>query len=193
MARPTANPPFKLPDGRETPVTLQLRGAVYRVKFKSPGGKFVVATTGRTDIAGAWTEAAKVILAAFTPTQKIDLRKGTWEQALAELPKSRNGKTLRPRSLEAYTSRISVFRELIPGSRGPYDVTPEVAQEFADKYANGTFTKSKKSGAKQYKRCAETVATTVRVLSGLWSHLRKMNVVTFNPWKGVELKDPPNT
>jgi integrase len=196
MGRPTKNPPFELPDGRKTPVTLKLRGNVYRVQFKDPEGKFTEVTTGRSDPATAWSEAAKIVLTAYNPTAKPDPRKATWEQVLTELPsfEFRDG-TARPRALEAYTSRLNVFRELLKADNkptsGPNDVTVDVAKRFKHLYQTGTFTKSKKEGAKQYKRSITTVRTTLRLLSCLWNHLITAGLATANPWQHVTRPKPP--
>ena len=196
MGRPTKNKPFRLPDGRETPVTLKRRGNVYRVQFRTPGGKFTEISTGRGDQPAAWTEAAKIVLAAYNPTAKPDPRKATWEQVLKELPtfEFKNGE-IRESSLEAYTSRLGVLRTLLADdgkpTNGPKDVTPEIAKRFKHLYQTGTFTKSKKEGAKQYTRSAETVRTTLRLLSCLWNHLVTAGLAESNPWAEVRRPKPP--
>ena len=196
MGRPTKEPPFKLSDGRETPVTLKKRGNVFRVQFKTPEGKWTEVTTGRTDSATAWSEAGKIVLAAYSPTAKSDPRKATWEQVVKELPtfEFKSG-TARPRSLEAYTSRLNVFREQLKAdgkpTYGPNDVTVDVAKRFKHLYQTGTFSKSKKEGAKQYKRSTSTVRTTLRLLSCLWNHLITAGLANANPWEQVSRPQPP--
>ncbi|MBM3982932.1 MAG: hypothetical protein FJ304_22205 [Planctomycetes bacterium] len=180
MARPPKDP-FKLPDGRETPVTLQKRGNVYRVKFKNPEGKFVVVTTGRTDVAGAWTEAAKIVLHTFKPTEpKPTARTATWDHVIAELANVE----LRERGLQAYTSKLTLFRSLT-SSKGPNDVTGQIAKDFLKALRTTKFTKSKKEGAKEYTRTPNTIASTRRLLLCLWNHLLTLNLATSNPWDEI--------
>ncbi len=87
--------------------------------------------------------------------------------------------------MEAYTSRINVLREIIPVTKGPHDITVEVAKRFKHLYSTGTFTKSNKPGAKKYKRSSVTVAITIRLLSCLWNHLIPIGLASANPWESV--------
>lgn len=200
MARPSKHEPFRLPDGRTTPVTLQQRGEVYRVRFKNPDGKFVVVTTGETTTMAAWKAVGPIILAAYSPTmtpQKPDPRQATWEQVLTELPnfEFKTGR-IRPRALEAYTSRLSTFRSLLQAdgkpSVGPHDVDVERAKRFKHLYTTGSFTKSKKEGAKTYRRSPTTVRTTLRILSCLWNHMATAGMVSANPWEQVTRPKAPS-
>jgi integrase len=196
MARPTKHPPFELPDGRRTPVTLKLRGSVYRVQYKTPEGKFAEVTTGRSDPITAWTEASKIVLAAYNPTAKPDRRKATWELVLKELPSFEfKPGTIRPKALKSYTSRLNVFRELLKAdgkpTNGPREVTVEVARWFKHLYQTTPYTKSKKDGATQYKRTTESVRTQLRVLSCLWNHFVGVGLATENPWEQVSRPTPP--
>ncbi|HEV3437115.1 MAG TPA: site-specific integrase [Gemmata sp.] len=181
---------FELPDGRKVMGSLQQRGEVWRILFSDPDrpGKYKEATTRKRTEREAWPEAAKIILAAYNPEAKPDPRKATWEQVIKELPTVGE---FRERGLEAYTSRLNVLREIIPNTRGPRDITLDVAKRFRQLYSTSTFKKSKKEGAKEYKRSPVTVATTLRLLSCLWNHLISMGLAETNPWQSVPRPDAP--
>jgi integrase len=116
----------------------------------------------------------------------------TWEQVLKELP---TAATLRDRTLEMYREAVANLRKTIPTTRGPSDITPEVARRFRHLYATTPFTRSKREGAKQYTRSAVTVKNAVHRLSCLWGHLREMGLAESNPWDRVPRpttpKEPP--
>lgn len=83
-----------------------------------------------------------------------------------------------------YTSTLRIFRSVVD-SKGPADVTPEVAKQFRRRYATSGFKRSNKDDARVYPRSAKTVENALRRLSGLWSHLKKLGYATTNPWEDV--------
>jgi integrase len=183
---------FELPDGRKVTGSLQQRGEVWRILFADPDrpGKYREASTGKRTEREAWPEAARIVLAAYNPEEKPDPRKATWDQVVKELPTLGE---FRERGLEAYTSRINVLRQIIPHAKGPHDITVDAAKRFKQLYSTGTFTKSKKTGATEYKRSPVTVASTLRLLSCLWNHLIPAGLALDNPWESVTRPDAPKT
>lgn len=163
--------------------SLKLRGDVYRVQFPDPenqGRYKEVSTFCRTE-SDAHIEAAKIVLKVYRPHLPPEPKDVTWEEVLAEIGRSVD---LRARSLEVYTSTISIFRTFIT-SKGPGDVTVEIAKRFRRLYATTGFKRSNKEDAKEYPRSAKTIENALRRLSALWSHLKKLGYVLENPWENI--------
>jgi integrase len=200
MARPAENT-LPLPDGRTVAASLLQRGDVYSVKFPNPTKpkQYLRVTTGCRTEFEAWAEAARIVLRTYTdaglkPTAKTI----TWPQVLEELGKhGGKGKTkLRPRTLAMYRDAVTALRKTIT-TKGPFDVTPEVARRFATLYASTPYTRAKprtiKRGADkgkvieptQYTRSAKTIDNAIHFLSCLWSAIIEMKYATTNPFDKV--------
>jgi integrase len=207
MARPAKNS-LPLPDGRKIPTSVKLRGNIYRVQFPEPDplkkGKYREVSTGKTQEHEAWREAGKIILAAYTQAGlKPTAQTITWDQVLEALPKSGGKKrlVLKPRTLGMYTDAINALRRTV-STRGPADITPELARTFATLYATTPYTrgnpKTIKRGPKKgqiiepkkYMRSDKTVNNSIHFLSCLWSRLQQMGYATANPWETVPRPEP---
>ncbi len=97
----------------------------------------------------AYTKAAKLILKAYTPTIKTNLKDATWETVLDELQKT---STLKPTTIHDYRTITNSLRALLPETKGPSEITPELATRFKRLYSSTGFKKSKASDAKVYER-----------------------------------------
>lgn len=159
---------------------MALRGKSYGVRFAGPDGKRVEKTTGTSIKSDAYLAAAKIVLREYQPSLPPDPKTTTWNEALDALPPD-----MRERTLTTYRSTVHNLREELPDTKGPNDITPELAKRFRVNYGKGTFSKSDKSDAKSYKRSAKTVENQIRRLSGLWGHLKEAGIVTANPWQSV--------
>jgi integrase len=182
---------YPLPDGRAVGASLKLRGDIYAVQFPHPTetGKYVEKSTGCTTISDAQREGSLIVLRHYSPTIAPDPRTATWESVVADLAADAG---LRERSLEAYTSILNVFRRYVPLSKGPGDVTAEIAKAFTAKYARDGFKRGHASDAKAYPRSAKTVENAIRKLSALWNKLMP-KYVTSNPWEHVKRPTVPKT
>ena len=190
---------FPLRDGRTVGANFKIRGDYFRVQFPHPTeeGKYVEVATGvpvpnnfnpKKDPPADWfTETAKLILKAYSPTLPTDPKTATWETILAEIESESE---LRPRSLEVYTSALAIFRQFVPHSKGPGDVTPEVAKAFRVKYATTAYTRSPKPDATKRTRSAKTIENAIRRLSGLWRKLMP-KYVRENVWEHVSRPTVP--
>jgi len=192
---------FTLQDGRTVGANFKVRGAFLAVQFPHPteAGRYVELSTGvpvpkafdpKKGPPPDWhTETAKLILKHYTPTLASDLKKAPWNSALAELEKTPG---IRPATLADYKSVVSVLRETIPDTRGPGEITAEVAKRFKRVYSSTPFTRGKGAQAKAYTRSNNTVRAVLRKLSSLWSkHLAELGYVSSNPWESVT--PPPQT
>ena len=181
-----------LPDGTMLGIGFKLRDGIFRCRFIDPAGKPVELSTGvyapkdwkpgRRVPVEAVQGAAKLVARTYAPTQPPDPRTITWEKVIETLPTAGE---LRPKSLVVYLSIISVFRRFVPASRGPSDVTVEVARKFRTDYAANPFKRSHRDDGPEYKRSAKTVENAVRRLTGLWNKLIAMGYATANPWLTV--------
>lgn len=180
---------FILSDHTRVGYSLKLRGDIYRVQFPDPDheGKYREVSTGCRTEADSHVEAAKIVLKAYKPHLPPDPRKAGWEEVETDLARSTD---LRPRSLEVYTSTISILRRTVE-SRGPADVTVEAAKRFRRLYASTGFKRSAKKEAKVYPRSAKTVENALRRLSGLWGHLKHLGYVKDNPWEEIPRPSVP--
>lgn len=182
---------YPLGDGRTVGAGIKLRGKVWCVQFPHPTEptRYVEKSTGCTTKADAFNAGAKIVLSVYAPTIAPDTRTATWQAVMADLSAET---TLRPRSLEVYTSTLNVFRRYVPASKGPGDVTAEIAQAFAKKYAADGFKRGRASDARTYPRSNKTVENMVRRMSSLWEKM-KPKYVTSNPWQLVKRPTVPKT
>ncbi len=191
MARSSANP---LPIG-DTDVkvscSLKKRGDIYRCQFPDPDtkGKYREVSTGRRTEHEAWVEAAKIVNEAYRPTIRATAKNVTWEIVLEELPTEAD---LRSRSVEMYCEAVANLKKYV-ATKGPGDITEEKAKQFRREYESKPYTKSKKEGAKEYKRSPQTVYNALHRLCCLWTHLAKMKYANSNPWKAVPRPKVPKT
>jgi hypothetical protein len=181
-----------LPDGTMLGIGFKDRGGVLRCRFVGPDGKPVELSTGvytpakwkpgRPAPVEAIQAAAQHVVKVYAPTMPPDPRKVTWEKVVETLPAAGE---LRPKSLVVYLSIVNVFRKHVPTSKGPADVTVEVARKFRTDYASTPFTRSGSPKGPKYKRSPKTVENAVRRLTGLWNKLIAMGYATANPWLTV--------
>ncbi|HEV3385675.1 MAG TPA: site-specific integrase [Gemmata sp.] len=193
MSRPAKNT-LPLADGREIAMSLKERSGIWRVQFADPDrpGRYREITTGKRNEREAWPEAGKIVLAAYSSKDiKPTAKTVTWDYVLLQLP---TAATFRTRTLGMFKDTVNALRRTVT-THGPYDITPEIARRFRHLYATGTYTRSKREGAKEYTRSAKTVDNAIRFLYCLWEHLKPMGYAESNPWENVprptlEKKEP---
>ncbi|MCE9561175.1 MAG: tyrosine-type recombinase/integrase [Planctomycetes bacterium] len=196
MARPAENL-LPLPDGRRVAASLkqkkwkendvQVSGEVWHVKFPDPLNpkKYKEATTGKRTENEAWIVAGQIVLDAYTaaglkPTAKTI----TWKQVHEELKKSGGKKAvkLEPSTLNMYRYATDALERTVP-TKGPSDITPEVARRFAALYESTPYTRSPKEGATKYTRKPKSVDNTIHNLSCLYSALIEKKLASSDPFK----------
>jgi integrase len=185
---------LSLPDGSMLGVGFKNRDGYLYCQFRHPGGVFYLERGTGVEVPRGWQSgrrvpvealeaAAKIVASVYSTGLPLDPRKVTWEKVAEELPKAAD---LRERTLDTYMSAVRILRQHLPGSKGPADVTPEAAKRFRHEYGAGTFKRSKRADATEYKRSPKTVENAVRRLSGLWNHLRRVGLCgRDNPWEDV--------
>jgi integrase len=201
MGRP-AKTQFSLPDGRVVGCGFKIRNGIVRIQFPHPTqpGKYSELSTGIAVPKGfdskkknypndAYTEAAKLILKAYVPTIKTNVKNATWDTVLDELEKT---STLKPTTIHDYRTITNSLRSLLPETKGPSEITSELATRFKRLYSSTGFKKSKASDAKVYARKPKTIENALDKLSSLWSvHLRELGYVNSNPWENIARPDVP--
>lgn len=185
MARQARNH-YTLPDGRTVGYGFKERDGVIYVQFADPdrAGKYVEKSTGARTKADAYLAAAKIVLSYYAPTIPADLKRTTWDTAVKELAGTTSTRT---KTLVTYNTAINNLRAVLPDTKGPADITPQLAERFARVYAAGKFVMSNKPDAKQYPRSAQTVFGAIANLSIIWNrHFKPLGYVTSNPWENVK-------
>jgi hypothetical protein len=180
---------YQFDDGRQVGYAPKARGGLFRVQFRHPTepGKYMEVATG-VAVPKGWhagkspppnwfTEAQKAIKEAYTPVSgegPAGPGRVTWEEAERYFMED----IKRAGSARTYRSALGLVRDGLPGLIGPADVTPAHAQRFARNYADGQYRRSKSEDGALRPRSAETVRTTLRNLSVIWSRLKKLRLVS---------------
>jgi integrase len=188
-----AEEPFELPNGRKIGFSFKERGNIYRVVFRHPTeDKYVEVSTGCTSRADAYSEAARILLTHYGYNKGKDPRKVTWDEALTELAKL---PTFRAKTFAGFRTAINNYRQVIPSSRGPGDVTIADAEKFKLQFAATPWKKSMAHDAKLRVRSKTTVHTNLRMLKILWNQQFKALgfVARQNPWDEIKLPKLPKT
>jgi hypothetical protein len=131
-------------------------------------------------------EAAKLIVKAFAKSNP-DPKTATWADALDKVEQT--APDLRPDTMVAYRNAVRVMVATLQddglATASPAEITSAVATRFTRVWLAGTFTRSKASDAKTYKRKPTTLAFYIRNLSAVWKQFVELGFVTDNPWKTV--------
>ncbi len=164
----------------------------YGVRFVGPDGKRVEKLTrqrkrGKHPDANFRNDAAKIIARAYA-SHYPDPKRVTWDGALDAV--ERGARDLRPATMVAYRKAVKVFRETIDGTKGPADVTPDIASRFGGLFLAGTYKRGKASDAREYDRKPTTLAFHLRQLSALWKQFIGLGYVQENPWKSSKVRRP---
>ncbi len=131
-------------------------------------------------------EAARIIARAFAPGS-ADSASLSWDDALDKVEKT--AADLRPDTMIAYRKAVRIVLSTLAAESvhpsAPGDITPATATLFARIWLAGTFKRSNKSDAQEFKRKPTTLAFYLRQLSAIWSQFIDLGYVQLNPWKSV--------
>src|SRR5262249_28220689 len=127
----------------------------------------------------------------------------TWDEAVAALAGRMRANNNRERTVEDYLDTLVVLRAVYPDSRGPGDITPELARALKVDYQargyvrrkarepwvwNGRGRKPKpRPEPAAHARAARTVDSRLRKLRVIWRRwfIQELGYVAANPWEGV--------
>jgi hypothetical protein len=131
-------------------------------------------------------EAVKIIARAYAPGSADSASLG-WDDALDKVEKT--APDLRPDTMVAYRKAVRIVLSTLATENlrpsAPADITPTAATLFARVWLAGTFKRSNKSHAREFRRKPTTLAFYLRQLSAIWSQFIDLGYVQHNPWKSV--------
>ena len=157
----------------------------WNIRFRSPDGRRLERSTGKTKRGDALAEAPAIILKTYKPADDAPSAAFTrWDQAIALMRKEMAASGLRDGTIGDYFTCLQTVRNVFPsGVLGPNDVTERHAGEYVEK---------RMRSAK-----AVTVRGNIVKLRALWTKwfIDRMGICGANPWDGVDLpkadkKDP---
>jgi integrase len=172
------------------------RDGVWGVRFIGPDGKRIERMTpcpkrGKEPDASFHVEADKIIGRVFAVARPNPAKIG-WDDALDKVQAT--APDLRPDTMTAYRKSARIVLATLEAENerplSPSEITPALASLFARVWLGGTFTRSKATDAKRYKRRPTTLAFYLRQLSALWGQFLELGYAQVNPWKSVR---KPNT
>jgi integrase len=181
-----------LPSGAIVGYSVKARYGVFKVKFRDLTGKFIEPST-KVEVPKGWTpdkdpppdffiEAAKLIVRTYLPREKDHPIKATWEKAIDHLKATPD---LRHDSIRGYLTAVKAVRAIID-TKGPNDITVELAHKFKREFLTGTYARGGDPDAAQYKRSPTSCTTYLRSLRSLWQrHWKPAGFVRTNPWLEV--------
>jgi hypothetical protein len=189
-----------LPDGKLVGYGFKVRGGIFRVQFRHPTNptKYMELSTGvevprnwtpeRDPPPDAFTQAAKLIAEHHLPAADAHPIRATWDEAIAHLGATPD---LRPDSIRGYLTAVRAVRAVLD-TRGPVDVTVELAHRWKRAFLSGRYVRGKASDAATYPRSPTSCTTNLRSLRSLWSkHWKPAGFVRSNPWLEVPYPNAP--
>lgn len=172
--------------GRQVGYSLYKRDGIIGVAFPHPTerGAQVRRLTGYANYADAMGEVGKIVLAAYKPYLPPDPVSARWDDVFAALDESH----VRDKTRKGYADAVRRLIELLPACKGPGDVTPERASEFARLFRR---TPHRRGG----RRKPQTVLTNVANLHSVWKILADHGLAAGSPWPAVRerLEKPDQT
>lgn len=196
-----------LPDNRRVTLRVSLRDgqASYLVFFRGPDGRRLEKTTKETSQKRAIEAAQQVIIEEYQP--KAQVRLVSWDDTLAALVKAMRANNNRESTIDDYRDTLNVLRRFYPDSRGPGDITPQIAKDFKARYQDEPFYRRKPKPAPTggqggkprgrkpkprpapvaYKHKPRTLDGRLRKFRAIWGKwfIRELEIVSENPWSGV--------
>ena len=164
-----------LPDGRRVKYALKRRARdpFYLVRFVGQEGRRLEKTTGQASLKRARDMAATVINEEYNPKATTTLV--PWERTIELFLAAMKAQNLRQPTINDYLLAIRNLRKVHPASRGPADITPELAKEY--------------KRVRKAKVAIFTLAGNINKLSVIWSKwfIGECKVVSTNPWDEVEM------
>lgn len=163
----------------------------YYVRFKEPGGKRVLRSTGSRTKPQAVEAAHRIILEEYRQIAPSSDRV-PWDAAKARLREALETNGKRPATVTGYLETLDKLIALFPLALGPSDVTDRMAADFKTRYAKGRFSRKRKLRAGEvapdYARRAKSLHSRIRTLKAVFGWFEKIRLVDANPFAGV---DPP--
>ncbi len=192
----------ELAEGRRVRFTIKPRPNEpnYFVVFRGLDGRRVERSTKESSRKRAEEEAVKIIRQAYS-ARPIECP--PWEEAVSAMRKAMIANNNRPSTIDDYENTLGVLRTFFPQTRGPGDVTPQLAKRFKAEYATRQYVRRKAAEPKvwmgrgrkpkprpepvAYTRKPRTLDSRLRKLRVIWGcwFIKELELVTANPWEDV--------
>lgn len=166
---------FKLKKSRD--------GDIYFVFFNDRRGRRREVSTGCTGIEKARVQVRTIIDDEYAAPDEAD--RVSWDEATARLNARLRAAGVRPVTADYYLRLVAHIRAAHPATDGPADLTPSMAQAWADGYVTGT----KRNGKPRSQHTAFSVVRGACVLWQKW-FVEQLKVCPVSPFADVQ---PPKT
>lgn len=178
---PRQHPHTHITNGTQVGFNLKRFGekGTYCVFFRTPDDKRVRRDTNETRQAQALTVARSIIEREYAPADAPDSTVA-WDDALARLPGALATSGNRQNTLRYYQKCARLVRAEFASTRGPSDITPEMAEAWKKRMAS-TPGRGKKPRTPRY------INGLLGGLSALWQKwfVDALAVCASDPWKDV--------
>lgn len=160
----------------------------YYVRFREPGGRRVLRSTGQRTKPQAVEAAHRLILEEYRQVAPAADRM-PWDAAKAKLREALEADAKRPATVKGYLETLDKLIALFPLAQGPADITDRMAGDFKTKYAKGRFSRKRRlkagEAAPDYARRAKSLDSRIRTLKAVFAWLVKLRLVDANPFAAV--------
>ncbi len=149
---------YVLDDGRRVRFSLKRRerDPFYLTSFLGPDGRRKELSTREPNKKRAADAAIVMIRESFAP--KALIKEPTWDEAIAAMTRQMEADNLRPTTIQQYILVVGSLRKAFPQSKGPAEITPEMAS--------------------RYKAIRRAAGVGVRTIQGNLDNLR----IVYNKW-----------
>jgi len=119
----------ELVDGRLVRFSIKARPdePFYFVVFRGIDGNRLELSTKEVSQKRALEQASKIIRGEYGPRA---LESPSWEVAIAALRMAMEANNNRRATIDDYQNTLRVLRSFFPASKGPGDITPQLAKQF---------------------------------------------------------------
>ncbi len=154
------------------------------VRFKGKSGGYVKASTGAARKVDAIEEAHRLIREHYEdiPPSSETVNWGVAEERLQAAMAADNK---RPKTIQGYLETLSRLIEMFPLAKGPADISDQMAGDFKQKYASGTFTRKPGDDARSYARATKSLDSRLRTLKAVFRWFKDLRLVEANPFAQV--------
>ena len=192
----------ELADGKRVPFSVKARAnePFYFVVFRGVNGSRLERSTKEKSQKRALEVAPAMIREEF---QVRALECPVWDVVAVALNEAMVANNNRQSTIDDYQNTIRILRGFFPGSRGPSDISLQLAKQFKVQYLTGEYSRKIKKEPKVWKgrgrkpkprpepkvfiRRPQTIASRLRKLRVIWERwfIKELQFLSDNPWKEV--------
>jgi site-specific recombinase XerD len=161
---------------------------VYFVRFRSIDGRRLERSTNAIKMVDAIAQAHRLILEEYQHIAPAAERM-PWDVAKEKLAEGMKGDGKRPKTIKGYLETLDKLIAMFPLAKGPADITDRMAGDFKTKYANGQFTRQRKTPqddkAPVYRRSTKSLDSRIRTLKAVFAWFKTLRLVDENPFEKI--------